>query len=89
MNIRIQESMKNKENSRFGHVYVYFFMLFLQFVLAPKAAILLKSLCLLISKTICQMVIDQARRLHEGVHDGWADELEAAPLQVFAESVGF
>ncbi len=34
------------------------------------------------------MVVDHADGLHVGVHDGGADEVEAALLEVFAEGVG-
>ena len=35
------------------------------------------------------MVVDHARRLHEGVADGRADEVEAALFQILAHGVRF
>src|SRR5882762_5596645 len=39
-------------------------------------------------KTGGQMVVDHSDRLHGGVHDGRADETEAAKLQVLSDRVG-
>src|SRR5262245_1900434 len=40
------------------------------------------------AKTAHLMVVHHAHRLHEGVHDRGADELEAALLQVLGQRVG-
>src|SRR6266853_5813455 len=41
------------------------------------------------SKTSGQMVVDHSNRLHVGVHDGRADETEAATFQVLADRVRY
>src|SRR6267378_6812374 len=40
------------------------------------------------SKTSGQMVVDHSNSLHVGVHNGRADETEAAKFQVLADRVG-
>src|SRR5256885_12347877 len=41
------------------------------------------------SKTSGQMVVDHSNRLHGGVHDGRADETEAATFQILADRVRY
>src|SRR5438445_1999178 len=41
------------------------------------------------SKTSGQMVVDHSNRLHVGVHDGRADETEAATFQILADRVRY
>src|SRR5689334_22865381 len=42
-----------------------------------------------LAKTTLQMVIHHARRLHESVHDGGADELEPPRLQVLRQRIRY
>src|SRR5690349_21173750 len=49
----------------------------------------LQSLNLPTSKTVWGMIVHQADRLHVRVHDCGPDEPESAPLEIFAQRVGF
>ena len=46
-----------------------------------------KLAALVISKTACEVVVDHADRLHKGITDCRADELEAAFFEVFAHGI--
>src|SRR5699024_6566164 len=42
---------------------------------------------LAMARTIHQMIIDQPRCLHEGIHDGGADKTKTQFLQIFADTL--
>lgn len=41
-----------------------------------------------VARAVDEVIVDHSSGLHVGIHDGGADELEAALAEVFAEGVG-